>query len=510
MVLVAYAMVVTAGPSVWRATVMAIAYFSARALDQRTPIWQATSLAATAILIVHPLDITDPGFVLTFGATAALVEGGRRGAALLPRSRIGSWVMASLIGSVAVEAALLPVSASAFSRVTSAGLILNLLAVPAMAVMQVAAMIVTLADSMSRLAGAAGWVAHLAAATLVSSANLVTGAPWLAARVPAPGTPLVLTYYAAMAVTIGARGRLRAGAGIVFAAAVLMMATGVDVTRLARPPAIGALRLTLFDVGQGESMLLETPSRAAILVDTGGAPFGGGLDIGQRVLAPALWARGVRSLDALLVTHSDPDHLGGAAAMLEDFNPREVWEGVRVPAHAPTRAVLEDAARRGVAIESLRSGRARPLDGVRVRILHPPEPDWERRRVRNDDSVVLEVVYGDIAFLLTGDISAEIERSIAPLLTPARVRVLKVAHHGSRTSSSAALLQAWRPQIAVISCGRGNRFGHPATEVLQRLDEIGATVFRTDLHGQITVETDGVKVKVRTFVAAEDTRSFSH
>ncbi|MGH7551888.1 MAG: ComEC/Rec2 family competence protein, partial [Longimicrobiales bacterium] len=127
-------------------------------------------------------------------------------------------------------------------------------------------------------------------------------------------------------------------------------------------------------------------------------------------------------------------------------------------------------------------------------------PDWERRRVRNDDSVVLEIVYRDVSLLLTGDISAEIERSIVPRLTPARTRILKVAHHGSRTSSSAALLEAWRPQIAVISCGRGNRFGHPAPEVRQRLESIGATVFRTDRDGQITIETDGHVVRTRTFV----------
>jgi competence protein ComEC len=358
---------------------------------------------------------------------------------------------------------------------------------------------VTLADSLSTLAGAAGWVAHVAAVTLVSSASLVREAPWLAARVPAPGAALVIVYYAAMAVMIAGRGRFRASGAIVFAATVLLMATGIDLTRVTRPAASRALRLTVFDVGQGESMLLETPARAAILVDTGGAPFGGSLDIGQRVLAPALWARGVRSLDAVLVTHGDPDHLGGAAAVLEDFSPHRLWEGIRVPVHPPTLAILDDAARRGVQIESLRAGRGLPLDGVRVRVLHPPEPDWERRRVRNDDSVVLEVVHGEVALLLTGDISAEVERAIVPLLTPARIRVLKVAHHGSRTSSSAALLDAWRPQLAVISCGRGNRFGHPATEVLQRLDAIGATVFRTDLHGQITVESDGQSIFVTTF-----------
>ena len=139
------------------------------------------------------------------------------------------------------------------------------------------------------------------------------------------------------------------------------------------------------------------------------------------------------------------------------------------------------------------------LAGLRVRVLHPPEPDWERPRVRNDDSVVVEVTYGDVAFLLLGDVSAEIERAVAPQLTPARVRVLKVAHHGSRTSTSQELLDAWRPQLALISAGCGNSFGHPARDVLERLDGAGARVLRTDRDGEITIVTDGRELSWRTY-----------
>jgi competence protein ComEC len=140
--------------------------------------------------------------------------------------------------------------------------------------------------------------------------------------------------------------------------------------------------------------------------------------------------------------------------------------------------------------------------GVRLRVLHPPEPDWERPRVRNDDSVVLEAVYGDVAILLAGDITAQVERTIVPQLTPARLRVLKVAHHGSRTSSSRELVEAWRPQLALVSVGRGNTFGHPAREVVERLEEAGARVLRTDRDGQITVETEGRTLTWRTFTEA--------
>jgi competence protein ComEC len=150
-------------------------------------------------------------------------------------------------------------------------------------------------------------------------------------------------------------------------------------------------------------------------------------------------------------------------------------------------------------VEQRRQGEELHIGAARILVLHPPSPDWERQKVRNDDSVVLEVIYGDVAFLLTGDIGSEVERSIAPHLLQAKTRILKVAHHGSRTSTSQELLEVWRPQIALISCGRGNPFGHPGLEVVRRLEAVGAQIYRTDRDGEITVDTDGQHVFVRTF-----------
>jgi len=500
-VLGGYALVVTAGPSVWRATLMAALYFAARAIDHRTAAWHAAAVAVAVMLVARPLDVRDPGLILTFGATVALLEGARFGAALTRRNRAISWTAASLSASLAVEVALLPVSAMLFSRVTAAGLVLNLVAVPLMGVVQIAALVVTLGASIPAIAAPSGWVAHLAAQALVDSAHLVAFAPWSTARVPPPGALAVCAYYAALLATLGCANRAaRAVAIVVLLGATLLVVGVVDLEPLARPPAARpVLRLTVFDVGQGEAMLLETPGGDRLLVDTGGAPFGGGFDIGARVLAPALWSRRIRFLDTLLLTHGDPDHVGGALRVLSDFSPRRLWMGVPVPAHRPTTDVLDAAARLHVPVGARRAGDAFSVGEVRLRVLHPPEPDWERRRVRNDDSVVLEVVYRDVALLLTGDISGEVERTIAPRLIAAPTRILKVAHHGSRTSSSLELLSTWRPQIAIISAGRGNTFGHPATEVLRRLAAAGATVLRTDLDGQITLETDGIRVNVRTF-----------
>jgi len=130
---------------------------------------------------------------------------------------------------------------------------------------------------------------------------------------------------------------------------------------------------------------------------------------------------------------------------------------------------------------------------------HPPRPEWERQRVRNDDSEVLEIVHGGVSFVFTGDISREVERTIAPSFARARIRILKVPHHGSATSSSQQFLDALRPDIAVISAGRGNPFGHPVPAVLERYKNIGAAIYRTDKDGAVTVETDGSTVRVAAF-----------
>ena len=540
--LLGYAAVVTAGPSVWRATLVASVYLVARLLDHRSAPWQAMAVAGGLLACAQPLDVRNAGFILTFGATAALLEVARRlslkratrlrrgfvGQAETQRHRemkfisvllslCGRFLTMSVAASAAVEIALLPVMAITFSRVTAAGLLLNLAAVPLMAVVQIAGLVIVCADSFDVLAHLAGWIAHLAAAGIVESARLVDVAPWLVRRVPGPSAVVVIAYYAGLAalLTKSKPFVLFASSWLVFLTAATVIVTGgTPFSSLTAATAPNRLRLTMFDVGQGDAMVLQIPMAGrppsprsgfgapsrTLMVDTGGSPFGnGGFDIGARVVEPALWAIGARALQALLLTHGDPDHIGGAAALIADFHPDAVWQGVPVPRAANLQAVLARAADAHSHVEERRAGEEFLVGAARVLVLHPPPPAWERQKVRNDDSVVLEVLYGDVALLLTGDIGGDVEREIAPRLVAAKTRILKVAHHGSRTSTSQALLDAWRPQIALISCGRGNPFGHPAQEVVERLQAAGVQIYRTDRDGEIAVETDGERVFVRTF-----------
>jgi competence protein ComEC len=265
----------------------------------------------------------------------------------------------------------------------------------------------------------------------------------------------------------------------------------------------GRLHVTFLDVGQGDSALVVFPRGATLLVDAGGLSASSSFDIGDRVVAPVVRDAGFRRIDYVALTHGDPDHIGGAGSIVREFRPREVWEGIPVPRFEPLIALRINAQSSGARWANVYRGDRVTVDGVEVVARHPAPADWERQRVRNDDSLVLELRWGDVSVVLTGDIGKAVERDIAAAIPPARVRVVKVPHHGSLTSSTAVFLAALQPRIAIVSAGRSNHFGHPVPEVLERYRAIGAEVFRTDQDGAVRVETDGRSIGVRTFTGRQ-------
>jgi competence protein ComEC len=508
LLLVLHAGLVGGGASVTRATTMAVIYLGLRVVDQSA--WSLNALAAAVVCLVlaRPLAVVDPGLVLSVGATAAIIVLATR----VATDRRGSvWRRAALAvvaASLATELVLLPFSATLFNRVTVAGLVLNLAAVPLMAVVQVAASFTVLAHSVAPASASAfGLVTAWAAGGLAASATLVEWLPWLALRMPAPAAWVAASYLVGLAgvvagphlPTLSRRWSRALGRGSVVVACVCAIWIVVAPSTWRWPWRVdGWLRVVALDVGQGDATLVEFPNGARWLVDAGGLPGSVAFDIGERVVAPSLWARGTGRLDALVLTHGDPDHVGGATAVIADFAP-SIFDGVPVPGHLPLRRLQDHARARHRPWGRLVRGELWTIGGAHVRVWHPPPPDWERQRVRNDDSIVIELRYGDVSIVLPGDISAEVEGTVAPEIPPAPRRVLKAAHHGSATSTGDAWLDALRPEVVVFSCGRENRYGHPAPAVLGRLRERGTKLFRTDEDGQVVVETDGKVLRLHTF-----------
>ena len=258
-----------------------------------------------------------------------------------------------------------------------------------------------------------------------------------------------------------------------------------------------ALLVEAIDVGQGDSLLLVTPDGKTLLVDGGG--FGGGprqapqeFDIGEEVVSQALWARGIRHLDVVALSHAHSDHMGGLPAVLRNFHPQELWVGNNPPTPS-YRALLDEAAGLHVRLRTLQAGEAFPLGSVLVNVLAPLSTYQPGPAPANNDSMVLRVAFGATSVLLEGDAEAPIEQAMVGEPNLAST-LLKVGHHGSITSSRPDFLARVAPTWAVISCGLHNRYGHPRHEVLEELQDAKVRTVGTDLNGASCFQLDGKTV----------------
>ncbi len=528
-VLLAYGRITGPAPSVDRAVSAAVLFLVGRLLEHRGPSINILAVAAMFGLAASPTAVLDSGFLLSFGATLGILIGvprltgpwtthARRRSKVSILSavrRLAGAAATMLAATVAAEIALAPIGAALFGRVTGAGLLLNFAAIPLMTVVQ-AGSLATLGAWLvdADIARSCGYVVHLAARGLVDSARLVDFAPWLARELAPPAWGLVMAYYGALVLAL-LRTRLTRGAAALTALLGLLIVVAPHAaTRdgVARPPP-GVLRLVFLDVGQGDATLLMLPDGRAVLVDAGGLPVaplqdpldGPAFDIGERVVSRAMRAFGVRSLDTFVLTHGDPDHMGGARAVLRSFRPRAIWEGVPVPPHEPLRRLAEAADSFGAEWRTVRAGDRLRIAAVEIVALHPPAPEWERQRVRNDDSIVLAVRMGQVSVILPGDIGREGEVRALEHLEAAPLTVLKAPHHGSATSSTREFLEALKPAAVIVSAGRNNRFGHPAPVVVARYRAMGVQMFSTAEDGAVILDTDGERVWIRTWSGREVT-----
>jgi len=309
--------------------------------------------------------------------------------------------------------------------------------------------------------------ALLGAAIVLAHESLVGGESWLRR-----GTPWM---------------RRSTWAALAIAALVAVMPQPME-----RPK--GAMLMEAIDVGQGDSLLVITSDGKTLLIDGGG--FGGGpkqapqdFDIGEEVVSPALWARGIRHLDVVALSHAHSDHMGGLPAVLRNFHPDELWVGNN-PKFGAYEALLDEAAALHVKVRSFRAGDAFTFGSTQVNVLAPFRDYQPGAEPSNNDSLVLHMAYGATSVMLEGDAEAPIEQAMLAEQGLAST-LLKVGHHGSITSTRPAFLARVAPQWAVISSGLHNRYGHPREEVLEELQEAHVRTLRTDVNGISCFVLDG-------------------
>jgi competence protein ComEC len=279
----------------------------------------------------------------------------------------------------------------------------------------------------------------------------------------------------------------------------------------------GRLRLDFLDVGQGDAALLQTPDGSTILIDGGGRPVirlreasgeetfeRDSRSIGDAVVSEFLWTSGLDRVDYILPTHADADHIDGLRDVLRSFNVRAALVG-RIPKEDPEFDLFHDAANaQSVPITTVSSGDRLQFGEVSIEVLWPA--DDVNGRSQNNDSVVLRITFGRHSILMTGDIEVAAESALLRVGSELHADVVKVAHHGSKTSSTQGFVNATGARLALISVGRKSMFGHPHADVLQRWRASGAEVLTTGRCGTVTVETDGKEMQVSTFVEHADCR----
>ena len=513
-----YALLAGMSPSVTRAAIMVSLFLFAAYLGRQRSVITALAFAGAIMVAINPQILWQVSFQLSFAAVAGLVLIGPIFQQWGTRIRAPTIVVDSFSVTLAAIVATLPLIAYYFGYVSLVGLPATFLALPALPAVIVLSAVVGLIGLFALpLAQVIGWVDWLFLGYMTGVVKLFAAAPWSSVEVSGMDVFLVVLYYALLGGTLWLvtgkqqlSSRVKAGARGIAAGAtsfsrklpaiwalipLLVIAILVWAAATAAPSG-DKLTVSFLDVGQGDAILIQRGSQQ-VLIDGGPSSEKICLELGERL---PFWDK---TIELVVLTHPQDDHLLGLVEVLSRYNVGEVLEpGFEFETSAYgewLRLIAEKDIDRTIAY----AGQQVELgNGIRIEVLHPQEEFLEGTASDvNENSIVLRLVWDEVSFLLTGDIAEEAEWQLLHQYgRELKGTVLKVAHHGSATSTSSSFLVAVSPQVAVISVGEDNRFGHPSPEVMARLSERlgGDNIYLTAERGTVTFTTDGERLWVKT------------
>ncbi len=496
-----YAHVTNLKPPVVRASIMGGLLLFGTLLERKTNVYNTLALAALFILILNPLELFQAGFQLSFSAVFSIVyfypklRGLKTIADLLARIQgraVLRYPLELALVSAAAFLGTLPFTLMYFNRLPNFALAANLVVIPlaflGLANGLVAAVFNLIMPALAKLYLAASWFfLH----TLIHFVEWASALPFAQIAMYRFSLGLGVGYFMLLVLIFNFNFAAARRWLIIF---VLCLANYFVWQGAGRNS--NELTVTFLDVGQGDAALIRFPNGKKMLID--GGPRGRHADAGAWVIAPYLQREGIHEIDALVLSHTDADHLGGFPFLMRNFKVREVWDNGVMKDTQLCREYLGLIDSLNITRRVLRAGAVvDDFSPVKIFVLHPTENFLKQNPANvNEASLSLKLSYGEIDFIFMGDVETAGEQAIPKFGDLLASEVLKVSHHGSRTSSSEQILNLVRPQLAAISVGELNKFEHPHDEVLARLRFLNSRVLRTDRHSAILLKSDGKTVEV--------------
>ncbi|MFQ5855230.1 MAG: DNA internalization-related competence protein ComEC/Rec2 [Anaerolineae bacterium] len=513
--IVLYTILVGANAAVVRAALMGILYVIAVHYGRQSDAVTSLVAAVVVMTLINPFTLWHVGFQLSFAATLGLIlivpplteafEGGL--GRFIERDRARTTVQLlneALIVTLAAQVATLPIMVYYFHKVSAVGLLANFAILPAQPAVMILGGIATLAGLVVLPLGQVlAWVALPFPLYTIRVVEQMARLPYASVDLGRVSLSWVWGYYALLAGVVyvvhqnseGRRALWRAVTDKLSTKAALAGLSLVAIVAWMGAAAApdGRLHVVFLDVGQGDGIFITTPGGHQAIIDGGPSPAAMADAVGRRM---PFWDR---SIDLVIMTHANEDHVGGLIPVLERYRVDHAVEPGYAQSTAPYFRWRDLLREKKIDTHFARVDMWIDLgEGVWMEVLNPPQSLLQGTEADdNNNSVVVRLTYGEVAFLLTGDIEAEVEGRLAAR-SRVDAQVLKLAHHGSDSSTTPELLAAVQPWVAVISVGADNRFGHPSDEVLARVAQEGIPIYRTDEHGDVEFISDGRRLWVRT------------
>ncbi|MHB8063347.1 MAG: DNA internalization-related competence protein ComEC/Rec2, partial [Ruminiclostridium sp.] len=505
LVLILFVFVTGFSASVVRAVIMGIMILLGKIIMREADIYTSISAAAIILLTLNPYTLYDIGFQLSFFATVSLVMFYPRLKELIDHKHIPNIVADTLAATIAAQIGVVPITLYYFNNFSTISILSNLLVVPIVQIITIIGFIMVFVGIVNiHAAVLIGYINNSFLSFVLFVTEYTSKIPYASLKLPTPSLGLIIFYYIAILYIFKGRKFLKSKQGFKYVKylCIALIVLIIVVKNLIPKP----LEITFLDVGQGDSAFIRTAHGTKILIDGGGRAAGtkSTFDIGESVMVPYILDQGTKKIDIVIATHGHADHTEGLEAILQEMSigmvilPDTDGKGFE--------KILKICNDKRITIVECKKGDIIRLDKETVFDVLSPlqfEKDSLSQQSLNDSSLVLKLKYKNVRALFTGDSEIPVEQRMLEEGLDLSSDLLKVGHHGSNGATSEEFINKVKPKYAVASLGENNNFGHPSQFVVDRLEERGVLLLRTDERGAIIATSYGEELSIRTMLPTE-------